>query len=742
MAKLSKGKPSFIWQPVLIVLPVIILAVVGFLFLRQDRSLVRQEAAERAQVLAEEMAVNVWAELVRTDEPMPHVFQVDASGELLFPPPASGTPIAKPFDITGLESQQFRMWQNANREDASGNRMPAIDAYRHFLESKPPAEFAGAAWYALGSLLLGGEDYNGAAQALDTVLESYPSARGESGLPLAQLAEAKLIEIFLRADSSLGELGLKSPFAMNYSGAANVAPVKPLVPVESFYSNIVNHPTALTPYLLNTPWKLVRPKQSAGVTSPLSPQYWGDLEAARQRWLTGWHEQEFGRKCYQAAMRSRGSEVRPQSTAAGGNTPAALMPRLFWFRMDGENWLCSRLSDPGLKIWFECRTQPELASLLAAAHASISHTPKYFGMYVDVGGAIMAQSGDGWFEIAHRQPTGSLVIWSTMLAPSAMLASTAGPESGGEPLKVSVYLADPAALFRHERVRSVWLGSVIAASVVAAIIGLFSARRAFAQQQTLAELKTNFVSSVSHELRAPIASVRLMAESLERGKIQDSGKQSEYFRFIGQECRRLSGLIENVLDFSRIEQGRKKYQFEPTDLLALTRETVALMQTYAAEKRVKLDLLLPPEQTSGKDGREYQMSVDGRAIQQALINLIDNALKHSPEGETVTVGIGLGPEPRAASGPAAAKGHLPPAAQNGCDKLLLWVADRGPGIPAAEHQRIFERFYRLGSELRRETQGVGIGLSIVQHVVEAHHGTVKVESKPGKGSRFTIELPA
>src|SRR5882757_2759454 len=106
-------------------------------------------------------------------------------------------------------------------------------------------------------------------------------------------------------------------------------------------------------------------------------------------------------------------------------------------------------------------------------------------------------------------------------------------------------------------------------------------------------MKSNFVSSVSHELRAPIASVRLMAEGLERGKIQDPAKQNEYFRFIVQECRRLSSLIENVLDFSRIEQGRKQYEFEPTDLLALTRETVKLMEPYAEEKGVELKFETP-----------------------------------------------------------------------------------------------------------------------------------------------------
>jgi len=112
--------------------------------------------------------------------------------------------------------------------------------------------------------------------------------------------------------------------------------------------------------------------------------------------------------------------------------------------------------------------------------------------------------------------------------------------------------------------------------------------------------------------------------------------------------------------------------------------------------------------------------VDGRAIQQALVNLMDNAIKHSAKGQTVMVQIGSGSQA----------------------SFSLSVCDHGPGIPQAEQERIFERFYRLGSELRRETQGIGIGLSIVKHIVAAHGGRVTVESTPGQGSRFTIILPA
>lgn len=278
-------------------------------------------------------------------------------------------------------------------------------------------------------------------------------------------------------------------------------------------------------------------------------------------------------------------------------------------------------------------------------------------------------------------------------------------------VEVSSFLTNYGLIHAQQRRETIWFVSIIALAAFTAIFGLWVTRRAYLKQEAMNRMKSNFVSSVSHELRAPIASIRLMAERLGAGNVNDEKKRGEYFGFIEQESRRLSNLVENVLDFSRIEDGKKTYSFEETDVAQLAEETTRLMEPHAAEHKVNLATRFHPP-------RELPC-IDPMEIQQALVNLIDNAIKYSGQGRTVTIGL-----------------------ENGSpDKFNLWVEDEGPGIPRQEQSKIFDRFYRVGSELERETEGVGIGLSIVRHTAEAHGGAITIDSTPGKGSRFTLELP-
>jgi signal transduction histidine kinase len=723
----NQSRPTFRWQALLILLPLVVLSGLGWFSLRQDWRLARQEAALRAQEIADSVLQSTWAELTarheaRTDQ---WSFETDEQGRLVFPRPYDQLPIPRPFDASQLTPEQARLW-----ERIQGGGEASFDTQSAFLETKPPADFAAASLYDSGLIFSKVGKSEQASNAFEQILDSYPNSVGESGLPLSVLAEYQL-------------------FRLRRSSTGSVSAI------DSYCSNIVCNPTALTPQLLNE----IEQRLSEG----------GSNKGTCDRWRRTWEDQEVLRELFAAARphlkakahllfvtnrigaASNSAEeplVIPAALTTEINGTAGLAPHIFWinglewihpapvnprFLISDRNWLAVHIAENSTNHWFVFWPESVLGAMATRAAEGIK-TPEYLGVGLEIAGKPIkwfAPDLHEWNYISSGGGKSRGGMWKTGTPQMATaLASANRVEAGSELLKVSVYLTSPSALFYRQRIRVGWFSALILAATVAAFIGLTAAWRSFQRQLRLSELKSNFVSSVSHELRAPIASVRLLAESLERGKVQEPGKQNEYFRFIVQECRRLSSLIENVLDFSRIEQGRKQYEFEPTNVTALLHETLKLMEPYATDKGVLLTL-----QNSENDSAIAEWNLDGRAIQQALVNLVDNAIKHSPKGEKVTVSCEVTGTKfsRQATEPAVISEDAP--------TLTLSVSDHGPGIPIEERERIFDRFYRLGSELRRETQGVGIGLSIVKHIVESHGGRVRVEGEVGKGSRFTIELP-
>jgi two-component system phosphate regulon sensor histidine kinase PhoR len=274
---------------------------------------------------------------------------------------------------------------------------------------------------------------------------------------------------------------------------------------------------------------------------------------------------------------------------------------------------------------------------------------------------------------------------------------------------VSATLKHPEILFSPTERLTNWVALLLGSSVLAAGIGVWVIKRNIERERRLNELKSQFVSSVSHELRAPVGSIRLMADALNQGTV--TGAEAEDFhRLMAQEGTRLSSLIENVLDFARIEQNRKTYTLAETDISTLIKDTIRLLTHQAAAQQITLQSDIQP--------LTHTPHLDAPAMQQALINLLDNAVKFSPAGETVQVIL---------------RENLPK------NQWTLTVQDHGPGIPANEREKIFERFYRLGNELRRETQGTGIGLSLVKHIVEGNGGKISVTNNNGATFEMTFK---
>lgn len=242
------------------------------------------------------------------------------------------------------------------------------------------------------------------------------------------------------------------------------------------------------------------------------------------------------------------------------------------------------------------------------------------------------------------------------------------------------------------------------------VVGIVATWRLMRREAEMAQLKSDFVANVSHDLKTPLSVIRMFGETLEMGRVTEPSQRQEYYRVIARESERLSRLIENVLDFARIEGGRRTYAIVPTAVEPLIRDTLNAFEHPLASEGFKVEVLVPLDLP--------EVPLDGEAIAQALANLVDNAIKYSGEHKTVTV------EARLVG-----------------DELALSVADAGVGIPREEQGKIFEKFYRVGRSETQGRRGSGVGLTLVRHIAEAHGGRVTLDSTPGAGSRFTLWLP-
>jgi signal transduction histidine kinase len=239
--------------------------------------------------------------------------------------------------------------------------------------------------------------------------------------------------------------------------------------------------------------------------------------------------------------------------------------------------------------------------------------------------------------------------------------------------------------------------------------GLGLALRIAAREMKLSQMKSDFVSNVSHELRTPLSSIQVFGELLKHGRAADATVAREFGAYIETESRRLTQLINKILDFSRIESGRKEYRFVPLDVGALVAETVKAYEVLLPQEGFALRLAIAPTPA---------VYADAEALTQAVVNLLDNAVKYSGTGRVIQL-------------------RVAPQDEN----IIIAVTDQGIGIAAAEQSKIFEKFYRVNTGYVHDVKGSGLGLAIVWHIAEAHHGKVTVTSTPGQGSTFTLHLP-
>jgi len=282
----------------------------------------------------------------------------------------------------------------------------------------------------------------------------------------------------------------------------------------------------------------------------------------------------------------------------------------------------------------------------------------------------------------------------------------------GLPYIIAVYERHPMLLNRlEEKKKGLYLYVMLIASSALLILsgGIFTLW-SLSREWRLAKVKSDFVSHLSHDLRRPLTSIRMFSEMLQENRVADEGKKKEYYSIITRESERLTHLANNILDFARIERGRKKYNFKPANIANVASEATERFKRYMLEE--------PRPITLRVEGAFPEIKMDMQAVSQAIFNLLSNAAKYSPPGMEVKINL-----------------------LKGKDCAVIEVIDRGIGVPRAEQKRIFQKYYRTAQKEIADKEGSGLGLALVGYTARAHKGRVAVESEEGKGSKFSLILP-
>jgi signal transduction histidine kinase len=369
---------------------------------------------------------------------------------------------------------------------------------------------------------------------------------------------------------------------------------------------------------------------------------------------------------------------------------------------------------------------------------SLFHGPLHPGSVTDRSGrtSLFVIDGDALALVATESadPVPSLGPWPRKRLPRSFATAVDGRRFSGVDRDVwgreAVIAARPLPvpgmiIARHSSLaelrsltrKSYWADSLIvsagSALLVLTVLGVYRFAR-LRRAQDMAALRSDFVAGVSHELRTPLAQIRLFAQLLREGTVQTEEQVERSLRVIDSEARRLTFLVDNVLNFARIENDVRHPSPVPTDVARVVDEAIEAFGPLAETRSARVQAAVAPG---------LRVLADPRAVHQIILNFLDNALKYGPPGQTVRVS-------------ATATGT----------HVRLCVEDEGPGVPAGERSKVWRQFYRLVAgpldPKASEVAGTGIGLAVVSELVAAYGGRVAIEDAPGGGARFIAELPA
>jgi len=301
------------------------------------------------------------------------------------------------------------------------------------------------------------------------------------------------------------------------------------------------------------------------------------------------------------------------------------------------------------------------------------------------------------------------IILGTKMASSNADKITSMFADNFPPWRIEVSSKQTSTFLFSGIIKSYYFWTILAMMAILGF-GIIITGRIIAHEKEILKMKSDFISSVSHEFKTPITSIKALSERLLEGSVKDQNRRSEYYTIISQDAESLSHLVGNILDFSKMEEGKEQYQFEDTDCIAWLEETIRSFFNRTTGRRFVFQ--------SPETNTIPRIKIDRNAMKLVFNNLLDNAFKFSSEDSEIRV-----------------------IHKKRGNKLLVKIMDDGIGIPKNEQAKIFEKFYRGKSALDHSITGTGLGLTIVKKIIEDHGGEIQVSSQPGKGSAFMILLP-
>jgi len=635
-------------------------ALFGNLGDRMRRMVVRLDDATTASAPSWTSDPNSAASLLAQSEPLiAGVLVLDAGGKLRFPQQVATSLVDRIGGQSAARGYLQPLLREGEQLEVEGRWLEAATAYERAIDSVPGQRGRGVARLAKARSLLKAEQFEAALVEYDALATAHLDDQDLHDFPMAALAELQ---------SAIALQGLERH---NEAAQRVVSLLDSILPGKGTYGGYGE--TAIAQRALAL--------LSDGLAGALKQGQRPDLPSLARR------VEILSEKQAEQAMvlgllptlatDSLVSDVRPrhfQLHTATVDDRVLLFARAWWDRGNAARRIIVHLDDEALREELE-------ATLLAAARAR----PEFQIQLVRSGPETNEETQADFRVVRPLEP------W----LPGYSLVVSGSDE----------VLVGPS----RKQQRVVRLG-MIAGLFVIIIVGILVIGRAVSREMEIARLKSDFVSNVSHELRTPLTTIRIMAEMLALGAVPAGPKQEEYYRNIVSESERLSRLINNVLDFARIEEGRKKFSFGMGDIGDAVYEVERITGDYVRSEGFTLTCTVADDLPA--------TAFDRDAVIQALINLMSNAVKYSGEDKRVEMG---------------ARGER--------DSIIIWVRDHGPGIDERDIPHLFEKFYRGGDHMTREVRGAGLGLSIVHHIVSAHGGRMQVLSKLGEGSTFGIVLP-